>query len=66
METKNTWPSCQGYTYDADPGDNASVVFAGKRAQTTEPREVTLLSKVAADISCDTHLLSGVTLRSFF
>ena len=34
--------------------------------QRRESREVTLFGKVAAHISCDKHLLSGVTLRIFF
>ena len=64
-EAKDTWLSCQGCTYEADPGDHTSVVFTSRGAETRESREVTLFGKVAADITCDKHLLSGVTLVSF-
>ena len=66
-EAKDTWLRCQGYTYEANPGDRTATVFASRRAETRESQEVTLFGKVAADIfSCDKHLLSGVTLRISF
>ena len=64
-EAKDTWLSCQGCNYEADPGDHTSIVFTSRGAETRESREVTLFGKVAADITCDKHLLSGVTLVSF-
>ena len=66
-EDKDTWLRCQGYTYEANPGDRTATVFASRRAETRDSQEVTLFGKVTADIfSCDKHLLSGVTLRFSF
>ena len=66
-EAKDTWLRCQGYTYEANPGDRTATVFASSRAETRESQKVTLFGKVAADIFfCDKHLLSGVTLRTSF
>ena len=64
---KETWLRCQGYTYEASPGERTATVFVSRRAETRESQEVTLFGKVAADIfPCDKHLRSGVTLRICF
>ena len=49
-EAKDTSLRCQGYTYEANPGDGTATVFASR----------------ADIFSCDKQLLSGVTLRIFF
>ena len=63
-ETKETWLSCQGYSYGKSPESFASVVFARRRAETRKSWECTLFGKVAAEVfSCKKHPLDRVPLR---
>ena len=68
-DAKKTWLACQGYYYEENP---SAIDGAGRRADdVTErkglvaaSRELKLFGKIACDfLSCDKHLLSGVTIR---
>lgn len=66
-EAKDTWLKCQGYDYEADPGNVTTPVFAARERSTRTSNVVTVIGKVAADFfNCDKHLLNGVTLRISF
>ena len=70
---KSTWLVCQGYYYYEDEpakiygADNRATDVAARKALVAESLECSLLGKPASDIlTCDKHLLSGVTLRISF
>ena len=68
-DAKKTWLACEGYYYE----ENLSAIDGnGRRAEEiTEHKglvaalnELKLFGKIACDfLSCDKHLLSGVTIR---
>ena len=68
-DTKKTWLACQGYYYEENP---SAIDGAGGRADDVTEREslvaasneLKLFGKIACNfLSCDKHLLSGVTIR---
>ena len=68
-DAKKTWLACQGYYYEENP---SAIDGARRRADDVTERkglvtawsELKLFSKIACDfLSCDKHLLSGVTIR---
>ena len=69
---KNTWLVCQGNYYEDEPAkidgaDNRATDVAARKALVADSLECSLLGKPASDIlTCDKHLLSGVTLRISF
>ena len=66
-EAKDTWLRCQGYTYEQHPGNSTTTQFTNRELESRQSGELTFFGKVAADVfSRDKHLLSGVTLRTFF
>jgi len=63
-EAKETWLTCQGYSYEQAPNTFTSTVFTNREQETRTSSEITLFGKLSADIfNCEKHLLSGVTLR---
>ena len=66
---KNTWLICQGYYYEDEPAkidgaDNSAEDVASRKALVQDSLENFFNEKPASDIlTCDKHLLSGVTLR---
>ena len=69
---KSTWLVCQCYYYEDEPAkihgaDNRATDVAARKALVADSLECSLLGKPASDIlTCDKHLLSGVTLRISF
>ena len=69
---KNTWLICQGYYYEDEPAkivgaDNRAEDVASRKALVQDSLENFFIGKPASDIlTCDKHLLSGVTLRISF
>ena len=69
---KNTWLVCQGYYYEDEPGkidgtDGGADDIAARKALVANSQENYFIGKPASDIlTCDKHLLSGVTLRISF
>ena len=68
-DAKKTWLACQGYYYEEIP---SAIDGNGRRAEDVTERkglvaasnELKLFGKIACDfLSCDKHLLSGVTIR---
>ena len=68
-DAKKTWLACQGYYYEENP---SAFDGAGRRADDVTERkglvaasnELELFGKFACNfLSCDKHLLSGVTIR---
>ena len=68
-DAKKTWLACQCYYYEENP---SAIDGAGRRADDVTERkglvavssELKLFGKIACDfLSCDKHLLSGVTIR---
>ncbi|XP_075250834.1 uncharacterized protein F54H12.2-like [Convolutriloba macropyga] len=69
---KNTWLVCQGYYYEDEPqkvdgADTRATDVGERKALVSQSVEATFIGKPACDIlTCDKHLLSGVTLRFSF
>ena len=69
---KNTWLVCQGYYYEDGPAkidgaDGRAEVVAARKALVANSQENYFIGKPVSDIlTCDKHLLSGVTLRISF
>ena len=69
---KNTWLVCQGYYYEDEPAkidgtDGRADYVAARKALVANSQENFFIGKPASDIlTCDKHLLSGVTLRISF
>ena len=69
---KNIWLVCQGYYYEDEPAkidgtDGRADDVATRKALVANSKESYLIGKPASDIlTCDKHLLSGVTLRTIF
>ena len=69
---KNTWLACQGYYYEDEPAkidgtDGRADDVAARKALVANSQENYFIGKPASDIlTCDKHLLSGVTLRISF
>ena len=69
---KNTWLVCQGYYYEDEPAkidntDGRADDVAARKALVANSQENYFIGKPASDIlTCDKHLLSGVTLRISF
>ena len=69
---KNTWLVCQGYYYEDEPAkiddaDGRADEVAARKALVANSQENYFIGKPASDIlTCDKHLLSGVTLRISF
>ena len=68
-DAKKTWLACQGFYYEENP---SAFVGAGKRSEEVTERkglvaasnELKLFGKISCNfLSCDKHLLSGVTIR---
>ena len=68
-DAKKTWLFCQGYYHEENP---SAFDGNGRRAEDVTERkclvaasnELKLFGKIACDfLSCDKHLLSGVTIR---
>ena len=68
-DAKKTWLACQGYVYEENP---SAIDGTGRRVEDVTERkrlvaasnELKLFVKIACDfLSCDKHLLSGVTIR---
>ena len=68
-DAKKTWLACQVYCYEENP---SAIDGNGRRAEDVTERkglvsasnELKLFGKTACDfLSCDKHLLSGVTIR---
>ena len=60
---KDTWLKSQGYSYDKSTNTFTDAVFTERQIETKRSAVVTFLGKVVADIFCDKHLISGVTIR---
>ena len=59
--------TCQGYSYEDNPGTIATAEVNRRKALVRQSAECTFYGKVAVDFfTCDRHLLSGVTLRISF
>ena len=66
-DAKNTWLKCQGYEYEAIPSAIANAIKGARKQAARESAQITLYEKLAVDfISCEKHLVSGVTLRISF
>ena len=69
---KNTWLICQGHYYEdeqakTDGADGRADDVAARKALVANSQENYFIGKPASDIlTCDKHLLSGVTLRISF
>ena len=69
---KNTWLVCQGYYYEDEPAkidgtDGRADDVAARKALVANSQENYFIGKPASDIlTCDKHLLSGVTRRISF
>ena len=69
---KNSWLVCQGYYYEDEPAkidgtDGRADDEAAKNALVANSQENYFIGKPASDIlTCDKHLLNGVTLRISF
>ena len=68
-DAKKTWLACQGYYYEDNPpgidGANGRAEDVAERKRiVAASSEFRLLGKIACDfLSCDKHLISGVTIR---
>ena len=69
---ENTWLVCQGYYYEDEPqkvdgADTRATDVGELKTLVAQSFEATFIGKPACDIlTCDKHLLSGVTLRFSF
>ena len=69
---KNTWLACQGYYYEDEPAkidgtDGRADDVAARKALVANSQENCFIGKPVSDIlTCDKHLLIGVTLRISF
>ena len=69
---QKTWLVCQGYYYEDEPAkidgtDGCADQIAARKALVANSQENYFIGKPASDIlTCDKHLLSGVTLRISF
>ena len=69
---KNTWLACQGYFYENEPGkvdgsDGRAADVTPRKASVALSAENYFIGRPASDIlTCDKHLVSGVTLRISF
>ena len=67
QDAKKTWLGCQGYLYESDPATLTNTIAESKQSVVRQSREVTLYGRLAVDfLSCEKHLVSGVTLRISF
>ena len=66
-DAKNTWLTCQGYSYEENPGALSTTEVNRRKALVRQSNECTFYGKVAVEFfTCDRHLMSGVTLRIAF
>ena len=69
---KNTWLVSQGYYYEDEPqkvdgADTRATDVGERKTLVAQSVEATFIDKPTCDIlTCDKHLLSGVTLRFSF
>ena len=56
-DAKKTWLACQGYHYEENP---SAIDCNGRRAEDVTERKGLV---AASNLSCNKHLLSGVTIR---
>ena len=69
---KNTWLVCQGYYYEDEPAkidgtDGPAEDVTARKALVANSNENYFIGKPSSDIlTCDKHLLSGITLRISF
>ena len=67
QDAKNTWLACQGYSYEENHGTLSTTEVNRRKALVRQTNECTFYGKVAVDVfACDSHLMSGVTLRIAF
>ncbi len=61
---KDTWQSCQGYTYESDPGDETLPAFVNRRTLTAASAPLTLYGRLSVDFfNCDKLMLPDVSIR---
>ena len=66
-DAKNTWLACQGYSYGENPGKLSTAEVNRRKLLVRQSAECTFYGKIAVNfLTCDRHLLSGVTLRIAF
>lgn len=63
-EAKDTWLTCQGYTYETDPEHRTDAAIAARTLLTNNSDALTLFGKLSSDfLSCEKLMLPNVSMR---